>query len=219
MPSFDVVDLGGKKVGSIDLSDAVFGAPVREHLLWEVVKAQLASRRRGTASTKTRGEVRGSTKKIQRQKGSGRGRHSAVRAPTFAGGGEVFGPRPRDYSYRPPLKVRRGALISAVSLRARDRQVLIVKDLSLPDIKTKKLAAILDKLGAAASLIVDDAGNVNLAKSARNLRKAKFLAPEGLNVYDVLRYEKLLLSSPAAKRIEETLSGEKAKAAAKDGPR
>lgn len=205
--NFPVVDLAGKKVGSIDLADEVFAAPVREHLLWEVVKAQLASRRRGTASTKTRGEVRGSTKKIYRQKGTGRARHSSLRAPTFAGGGESFGPRPRDYSYRPPRKVRRGALISAVSLRARDSQLVIVRDLALPEIKTKRLAAILDKLGAAQSLIVDDPKNVNLIKSARNLRRAKFLAPEGINVYDVLRYEKLVLSSPAAKRIEQTLRG------------
>jgi len=215
--NFPVVDLSGKKVGSIDLADEVFAAPVREHLLWEVVKAQLASRRRGTASTKTRGEVRGSTKKIHRQKGTGRARHSSVRAPTFAGGGEVFGPRPRDYSYRPPRKVRRGALISAVSLRARDSRMVIVKDLALPEIKTKALASILEKLGAAQSLIVDDPANLNLVKSARNLRRAKFLAPEGINVYDVLRYEKLILSSPAAKLIEKTLRSESAKRAA--GPR
>lgn len=205
MASFDVVDLGGKKVGSIDLSDDVFAAPVREHLLWEVVKAQLASRRRGTASTKTRGEVRGSTKKIHKQKGTGQARHSSVRAPTFAGGGEVFGPRPRDYSYRPPRKVRKGALISAVSLRARDKNLVVLKDFSLPEIKTKALASILAKLGARASLIIDDAGNTNLVKSVRNLRSAKFLSPDGINVYDVLRYEKLLLTGQAAKRIEDAL--------------
>jgi len=205
MASFDVVDLGGKKVGSIDLADEVFAAPVREHLLWEVVKAQLASRRRGTASTKTRGEVRGSTKKIVKQKGTGGARHSSNRAPTFAGGGETFGPRPRDYSYRPPRKVRRSALISAVSLRARDKNLVVLKDFSLPQIKTKVLASILGKLGARASLIVDDAGNTNLVKSAQNLRSAKFLSPDGINVYDVLRYEKLLLTGQAAKRIEDTL--------------
>lgn len=205
MASFDVVDLGGKKVGSIDLSDEVFGAPVREHLLWEMVKAQLASRRRGTASTKTRGEVRGSTKKIYKQKGTGRARHSSLRAPTFAGGGEVFGPRPRDYSYRPPRKVRKGALISAVSLRARDKNLVVLKDFTLPGVKTKALAAILEKLGAKQSLIVDDPANVNLVKSVRNLRSAKFLAPEGINVYDVLRYQKLLLTGQAAKRIEGSL--------------
>jgi large subunit ribosomal protein L4 len=205
MASFDVVDLGGKKVGAIDLDDGVFAAPVREHLLWEVVKAQLASRRSGTASTKTRGEVRGSTKKIHRQKGTGRARHSGIRAPTFAGGGETFGPRPRDYSYRPPRKVRRSALVSAVSLRARDRDLVILRDFKLGEVKTKKLHAILVKLDAAKSLIVDDPGNVNLVKSARNLRSAKFVAPEGLNVYDVLRYQKLLLTGPAAKRIEQAL--------------
>ena len=218
MASFDVVDLGGKKVGSIDLADDVFAAPVKEHLLWEVVKAQLASRRRGTASTKTRGEVRGSTKKIYKQKGTGQARHSGVRAPTFAGGGEVFGPRPRDYSYRPPRKVRRSALISAVSLRARDQNLVILKDFALPGIKTKALSSILGKLGAKASLIVDDAANTNLLKSARNLRSAKFLAPEGINVYDVLRYQKLLLTGPAAKRIESALRDER-KAEAAGGAR
>jgi large subunit ribosomal protein L4 len=128
-----------------------------------------------------------------------------VRAPTFAGGGEVFGPRPRDYSYRPPRKVRKGALISAVSLRARDKNLVVLKDFALPAIKTKALAGILDKLGARASLIVDDAANTNLAKSARNLRSAKFLPPDGVNVYDVLRYEKLLLTGEAARRIESAL--------------
>ncbi|MEK6606680.1 MAG: 50S ribosomal protein L4 [Myxococcota bacterium] len=204
--NFDILDLEGKKVGSIDLSDAVFGAPVREHLLWEVVRAQLATRRRGTASTKTRGEVRGSTKKIYRQKGTGRARHGSIRAPIFAGGGEVFGPRPRDYTMIPPKKVRSAALRVAVSLRAREGNLIIVDALRLPALKTKAAAAKLQNIGAGSSLIVERAQNEVFTASVRNLVGVKCLAPEGLNVYDVLRFPRLVMTAETAKAIEERLA-------------
>jgi large subunit ribosomal protein L4 len=205
MATLDVLNQSGQKVGEIELSDAVFGAPVKEHLLWEMVVAQLASRRRGTASTKTRTEVKGSTRKIYRQKGTGRARHGSIRASTFVGGGVAFGPKPRSYYCMPPKKVRKGALRSALSLRTGEKKILVLEDLNLDEIKTKKVAQILKGLGVERGLIVDDKSNTKLIKSLRNLPHSKYLAPEGLNVYDVLHHETLVLTAPAAKKIEERL--------------
>ncbi|MCC6749849.1 MAG: 50S ribosomal protein L4 [Deltaproteobacteria bacterium] len=206
MPSLDVLNLEGQRVGQISLSDDIFGAPVREHLLWEAVKAQLAARRSGTASTKVRSEVRGSTRKIYKQKGTGRARHGSIRAPIFVGGGVALGPKPRSYAYTLPKKVRRGALISALSLRAAEKRLVVMEDLRLGETKTKRMAGVLAKLGVTSGLIIDDKGNVELIRSVRNLAKAKYLAPEGLNVYDLLRYETLVVTAPVAKQIEERLS-------------
>src|SRR5512137_1774505 len=169
MPTLDVLNQSGEKVGQIELADAVFAAPVREHLLWEVVKAQLATRRRGTASTKTRTEVRGSTRKLYRQKGTGRARHGSIRASTFVGGGAAHGPKPRPYAYRPPKKVRRAALRSALSLRAGEQKIVVLQDLNLGEIKTKKVAQLLERFGVQRGLLVDDKANLALIKSTRNL--------------------------------------------------
>lgn len=205
MATLEVKNLSGQKVGSIELADEIFNAPVKEHLLWEVVVAQLASRRRGTACTKTRSEVAGSTKKIYRQKGTGRARHGSIRANIFVGGGNVHGPKPRDYRYEPPKKVRRSALCSAISLRNAEKKLVILQDLNLSEIKTKKMAQVLSKLGLKGGVFVDQNGNVQLIKSVRNLAHSKYIAPEGLNVYDILRYEGLVLTAPVAKMIEERL--------------
>jgi large subunit ribosomal protein L4 len=205
MATLDVLNQAGERVDSIELSDAVFAAPVREYLLWEVVKAQLASRRRGTHCTKTRTEVQGSTRKLYRQKGTGRARHGSIRAGTYVGGGVTFGPKPRSYDYRPPKKVRKNALRCALSLRTREKKLLVLQNLDLAQIKTKQVAALLKKLGVARGLLVDDRGNLNLIKSVRNLPRSKYLAPEGLNVYDVLLHETLIVSAPAVKKIEERL--------------
>jgi len=205
MATLDVLNQSGEKVGQIELADAVFATPVKEHLLWEVVVSQLAGRRRGTASTKCRWEVKGSTRKIYRQKGTGRARHGAVRASTFVGGGTAFGPKPRSYKKLPPKKVRRSALRSALSLRNGEKKLVILQDLKLEEIKTKKLVALLAKLGIERGLLVDDRANLKLIKSARNLPRTKYLAPEGLNVYDILRHETLVLTAPVAKQIEERL--------------
>jgi len=205
MATLDVLNQSGDKVGQIELADAVFGAPVKEHLLWEVVVAQLAGRRRGTASTLSRSEVKGSTRKLYRQKGTGRARHGAVRASHFVGGGAAHGPKPRSYYKMPPKKVRKSALRSALSLRAGEKKLLVLQDLELGEIKTKKMAEVLKKLGIERGLIVDDKGNLKLIKSVRNLPRSKYLAPEGLNVYDILRHETLVLTAPAAKKIEERL--------------
>jgi large subunit ribosomal protein L4 len=205
MALLDVLNQSGEKVGVIELADAVFAAPVREHLLWEVVKAQLATRRRGTASTKTRTEVRGSSRKIYRQKGTGRARHGSIRASTFVGGGAAHGPKPRSYAYRPPKKVRRAALRSALSLRAGEQKLVVLQDLNLGEIKTKKVAQLLERFGASRGLLVDDKANLQLIKSTRNLPRSKYLAPEGLNVYDILLHDTLVITAPVAKQIEGRL--------------
>ena len=198
----DLMNIEGKKVGNIELADAVFGTPVKEHLLWEVVKAQRAARRAGTHATKTREFVRGGGKKPYKQKGTGSARQGSSRAPQFVGGGRVFGPHPRDYSYTVPKKVRRAALASALSLRASEKKLVVLDKLPFDAPKTKQLAGILKALGATGAVVVDGKENVHLSKSARNLPKSKYLAPEGLNVYDILDHETLILTEGAVRAIE-----------------
>jgi large subunit ribosomal protein L4 len=210
----DVVDIQGKKVGALEVADAVFGAPVREHLFWEVVKAQRAARRAGTHSTKTREAVRGGGKKPYRQKGTGNARQGSSRAPHFVGGGVVFGPHPRSYEYTVPKKVRRAALASALSLRAKEQKVVIVDQFSFDGPKTKQMAGVLKALGLASALVVDKADNDKLTLSVRNLAKSKYLAPEGLNVYDILNYPGLVISKEAIKAVERRVLGAKDEAAA-----
>lgn len=203
MPKVNVYNLKREKVGVIDLSDEVFGAEIKEQLFYEVVKAQLASRRAGTASAKERCAVSGSTKKIYRQKGTGRARHGSVRAPNFVGGGRAHPPRPRDWAYRPPRKVRIGALKSALSLICKEGRLLVVDSFELPEIRTK---AVVETFGAlqvtSKALVVDSRDNEKLRLSVRNLAHAQFLPPEGVNVYDLLRHDHLVVSQSAAKALE-----------------
>jgi large subunit ribosomal protein L4 len=203
----DVVDIEGKKVGALEVSDAVFGAPVKEHLFWEIVKAQRAARRAGTHATKTREFVRGGGKKPYRQKGTGNARQGSSRSPQFVGGGKVFGPHPRDYEYTVPKKVRRAALASALSLRAKESKVVIISELAFDAPKTKKVAAVLKALGLTSALVVDRRENGILTRSIRNLSDAKYLAPEGLNVYDILNYPALVISKDAIKAVESRILG------------
>lgn len=199
-----VYNLKNEKVGDIDVNDRVFGAEVSEPLMYEVVKAQLASRRAGTASTKVRSEVSGSSKKLYKQKGTGNARHGSIRAPIYVGGGQVFGPKPRDYSYRPTRQMRVGALRSAVSMRAKEGDLVVLDAFALDAIKTKSVAGALGALSASeGSLIVDGKENVKLEKSTRNLAKHKFLSVEGVNVYDVLKYPKLVLTRAAVEALEK----------------
>jgi large subunit ribosomal protein L4 len=199
----DIVNVDGKKVGSADLDDAVFGAKVKDYLLWELVKAQQAAKRAGTHSTKTRADVRGGGKKPYKQKGTGNARQGSSRAPNHVGGGKVFGPHPRDYSYTVPKKVKRAALASALSLRAKEKKLVVVDKLSFDAPKTKAMAGILKTLGLAKALVVDEKGNTNLFKSVRNLAKAKVLAPEGLNVFDILNHSDLVIAAGAIKSVEQ----------------
>jgi large subunit ribosomal protein L4 len=205
MATVDVLNLSGEKVGSLELDDTVFATEVKEHLLWEVVKQQLASRRAGTHSTLRRDEVRGGGRKPFRQKGTGRARQGSTRAPNHVGGGGVFTPKPRDYDYDVPKKVRKGALRSALSLRLKEQKLLVLESFPLETAKTKRLVEVLGVLGAGPALIIDDKENVNLQRSARNLPKTKFLPPEGLNVYDLLRYPTLVMTAPSAKAVEGAL--------------
>jgi large subunit ribosomal protein L4 len=176
----DVVNIEGEEGGArFDLADAVFGTKVKEHLLWEVVKAQQAAKRAGTHATKTREFVRGGGKKPYRQKGTGNARQGSTRSPQFVGGGKVFGPHPRDYSYTVPKKVRRAALASALSLRAQENKLVVVDALTFDSPKTKRLAGFLKALGLASALVVDGKENTNLGKSGRNLARSKCLPPRG----------------------------------------
>lgn len=203
MPTLDVYNLSHEKVGTLELSDEVFGAEVKEHLFYEVVKAQLASRRAGTAAAKERAAVSGSTKKLYRQKGTGRARHGSLRAPIFVGGGRAHPPRPRDWSYRPPRKVRLGALKSALSLFCKEGRIIVVDSMELASIKTKNMVQALDALQAnKKALVVDQKTNENLRLSVRNLQQALFLPPEGVNVYDLLRHDHLVVSRDAVKALE-----------------
>ena len=208
MPKLDVKDMSGKNVGSIDLDDEVFAAEVHEHLLWEVVKWQLAKRRAGNASTKRIGEVRGSSKKVWKQKGTGNARQGSRKAPHWSGGGSVFGPKPRSYEYQMPRKAKKEALRAALSLRTGEKQ-LIVLDKFAVDGKTKTVATALKALGAAQPdakvLIVDAKDNTALARGAKNLAASKWIAPEGLNVYDILRHHSVVITSAAVKQVEAAL--------------
>jgi large subunit ribosomal protein L4 len=198
----DIVNIEGKKVGSADLSDAVFGAKVKDYLLWELVKAQQAAKRAGTHSTKTRADVRGGGKKPYKQKGTGNARQGSARAPNHVGGGKVFGPHPRSYEYTVPKKVKRAALASALSLRAKEKKIVVIDKLSFDAPKTKQMAAILKTLGLGKALVVDEKANTNLFKSVRNLAKARVIAPEGLNVFDILNHSDLVIAAGVLKQIE-----------------
>jgi len=205
MAKLDLKNLSGANVGSIDLDDAVFGVDVHEHLLWEVVKWQLAKRRAGTASTKRVGEVRGTSKKIWKQKGTGQARHGSRQAAQFVGGGSVFGPKPRSYEYTMPRKAKKLALRSALSLRVKENKLVVVDDFAT-DGKTKSVATALSALKTGnKALIVDAKGNENLVRGARNLAASQWIAPEGLNVYDILRHETVVLTKAAVDQITTAL--------------
>ena len=188
------------------LNDAIFGAKTRAHLLHQAVVMQLANRRAGTAATKTKGFVRGGGKKPFKQKGTGRARAGSIRSPIWVGGGTVFGPTPRDYSYRMPRTARREALLSALSVKNRDGKLIVVDKFSLEAAKTKIMAQALAELNVTSALIVIAGADATIERSARNLPKVKVLRVEGLNVYDLLRYDHLVLTEGALKILEERLA-------------
>jgi len=206
MAKFDVYDLDRKKVGELELADAVFAGEVNEHLFYEVVKAKLASDRSGTHAVKNRSLVSGGGKKPWRQKHTGRARQGSTRASQWVGGGKAMGPKPRDYSYDVPRRVRKAALRAALSLRGQGGKIVIVQEWKPAAPKTAAAQRVLAKLGAGRALVVDEAANQSLARSVRNLRGADFLAVEGLNVYDILKHDSLVLTAGTAKKLEESLS-------------
>ncbi|HEX9879014.1 MAG TPA: 50S ribosomal protein L4 [Candidatus Binatia bacterium] len=195
-----------------ELQQSIFGAPIRPHLLHQTVLMQLNNRRSGTAATKSRGLVSGSGKKPWRQKGTGRARAGSVRSPLWNGGGTAFGPHPRDYSYRLPRKARREALLTALSLRVKEGKFIVVDKLEPEAIKTKAVQEMLKSLGVSSALILIPEASEKLERSARNLAAVKVLRVDGLNVYDILRYQHLILTEAALKVIEERLAPEPKKA-------
>jgi large subunit ribosomal protein L4 len=188
------------------LNEAIFGAKQRAHLLHQAVVMQLANRRAGSASTKTKGFVSGGGKKPWRQKGTGRARAGSIRSPIWVGGGTVFGPAPRDYSYRMPRSARREALLSALSLKHTEGKIIVVDKFEIEAAKTKIMAQALAELKVSSAVIVIGQPDVKIERSARNLPNVKVLRVDGLNVYDLLRYDHVILTEGALKLLEERLA-------------
>ena len=210
MPVVDVVNLDGKKVGSVELADAVFGAEINKHLLHEASRWYQAGLRAGTHKVKEKSEVSGAGRKLWRQKGTGRARVGSIRSPLWRHGGTVHGPKPRDYSYALPKKMVIGALRSALSAKVADQRLTIVDAWSLETHKSKSLRSALSKLNAdKTALIVSHGENRNLELASRNLDGVKLSAPSALQPYDVLRHELIVLSKDAAARLAHALDPEK----------
>jgi large subunit ribosomal protein L4 len=207
MPSVDIIDLSNKVVGSVELSEEVFGAPVNKALLYESVRHHLAVLRRGTASTKTRHEVAGSGKKLWRQKGTGRARVGSVRSPLWRHGGTTHGPQPHSYAYKLPRKMQLGALRSALSAKLRDGELRVVNQFAIAEPKSKGMRRTLDGLEIKKTvLLVDNGDNRNLGLSSRNLEGVKLVSSHEVNVYDLLGHEQVLMSEAAAKKLSEALA-------------
>lgn len=200
----DILNKNGTKVSQMDLSDSLYG-DVKEHLFYEVVKMQLANRRSGTASTKTKGEVSGGGIKPWKQKGTGRARSGSIRSPLWRHGGTVFGPHPRDYSYKVPKKVMREALKSALALRLKDGRLKVYDSLELEAPKTKMALEVVKKAGLDNALIVIEGRSRNLELAVRNLKDYKVLTAGGLNVYDILNYDNLVITKGALEKVEAML--------------
>ncbi|HBQ86954.1 MAG TPA: 50S ribosomal protein L4 [Syntrophomonas sp.] len=207
MPKVSVYDMSGAQVGELELNDSVFGIEPNVAVLHSFVKMQLANKRVGTSSTKRRGEVRGGGKKPWRQKGTGRARVGSTRNPVWRGGGSAFGPKPRDYSYTMPRKVRRLAMRSALSSKVKDNNIIVVDNLAFAEPRTKLMVETLEALKARQkTLLVTADGNVNVFKSARNIPGVKPLKVESINVYDLLKYDTLLITRDAVARVEEVFA-------------
>lgn len=189
-----------------DLKDEIFGVAVRPHLLHQIIKMQRSNRRSGTASTKTRAFVRGGGKKPWRQKGTGRARSGSIRSPLWVGGGTIFGPEPRDYSYRLPKQARRQALLSSLSLKKQDGRIIVLEKLELEAAKTKLMRKLLEELQVKTALLLIPEPDAAIERSARNLPTVKVLRVEGINVYDLLRYEHLILTEASLKALEQRLA-------------
>ena len=204
MAKLDVYNMEGAVTGSIELSDDIFGIEPNQDVLHRVVLNQLANRRQGTHSTKTRSEVRGGGKRPYRQKGTGRARHGSTRSAQYVGGGIIFGPKPRDYSYTLPKKVRRLAMKSALSGKVAASSMIVVDKLELSEIKTKTMVKVLEKLGADKSaLVVTAARDEIVEKSTRNIANIKTALVNTINVYDILKYDKFVITEEAVRKVQE----------------
>jgi len=206
MPSVSVFNMEGEQVGTLELSEAVFGVPVNEAVLHEVVVMQMANRRLGTADTKTRGEVRGGGRKPWRQKGTGRARHGSIRSPIWRGGGIVFGPHPRDYRYKVPQKVRRLALKSALSAKVAAHDLIVLDRLTLERPRTKDMIRVLENVRVTGqALVVTAANDPNVYLSVRNIPGVKPMEARNVNVYDLLKHTKLVITADAVASLEGAL--------------
>ncbi|MBR4207720.1 MAG: 50S ribosomal protein L4 [Lachnospiraceae bacterium] len=203
MATVSVVNMEGKEVGTIDLSDAVFGAEINEHLVHLAVVQQLANNRQGTQKAKTRAEVSGGGKKPWRQKGTGHARQGSIRAPQWKGGGVVFAPVPRDYTLKMNKKEKRAAIRSALSDKLANEKLIVVDELKMDEIKTKKFAEVLGNIKANKALVVLKENDKNVVCSARNIEGTKLALPETINVYDIMKAGTLVLTKDAAEKIQE----------------
>ncbi len=202
MAKMDIVNSSNEKVESLDLQDEIFSVEVKPHLFWEVVRNQMANRRSGTKKTKSRAEVNYTGAKLYRQKGTGRARAGSARSGVRVGGGHIFALRPKDWSYKTPKKVRRQAVVSALAMKLAESKLTVVDSLSLDRIKTSDMVAILKSLDVKSGLIVIGQRDEKIEKSAKNIPFVKVLPVEGLNLYDILRYDKLVLTKDAVEKIE-----------------
>lgn len=204
MPKIEVLNIKGENVGELELNETLFDANVSEQAVYEVVKNQLANKRQGTQSAKTRAEVRGGGRKPFRQKGTGRARQGSIRAPHYTGGGVVFAPKPRDYSYKVPKKVRRLALYSVLTSKLRDNELVVIDELKFDDYKTKEAVEILNNVDAAKKPYVVIAENdAKVYRSFRNIEGADVEKANLINVYDLLRHDKLVITKDAIAKLEE----------------
>lgn len=205
MPIAGVYDIERNLMSEIELNDAVFDVEINEDVIYEVVKMQMISRRRGTASTKERGEISGGGRKPWRQKGTGRARAGTNRSPIWRGGGTVFGPHPRDYAYKVPKKVIRKALASTLTLKLKEDRMVILRDFPMDEIKTRRFQEVVDRFRWGKVLFILDKSYPVLEKSSRNIKNVKMMRSEGINVYDLLNCEHVVLLEPSVKLIERTL--------------
>jgi len=205
MATVDIINIQGNKVSQAELSDAIFNVPVKGDVLHQVVTAQLAKRRAGTAKVKNRSDVRGSTRKLYRQKGTGRARRGDIKSPILRGGGVIFGPHPRSYEKKVPKKLSKLALKMALSSKLIDAELLILDQFELPQTKTKDFVSAIQSIAASNALIITSEQNTNLELSARNVPRVKVMHLDGLNVYDILKYEKLILLQSTLEGIEGRL--------------
>lgn len=205
MPVVDVINSQGKKVSTVELSDALFNVPIKKSVLHEVVTMQLAARRAGTAAVKRRSDIRGSGRKLFRQKGTGRARRGNIKSPLLRGGGVTFGPSPRSYAAKVPKKVKKLALKMALSSKLHEENLIVLDDFQLEQIKTKSFLEVVSRLSLGNSLIVTNSMDDILERSSRNVPGVKVLRSEGLNVYDILKYETLVLLEPSIPGIEGRL--------------
>ncbi|EGS30094.1 MAG: 50S ribosomal protein L4 [Peptoniphilus sp. oral taxon 375] len=204
MPKIQMLNMEGKSIQEVELKKDIFDVEVNEHAVYLVVKNILANRRQGTQSAKTRAEVRGGGRKPWRQKGTGRARQGSIRSPQWKGGGVVFAPKPRDYSYTTPKKVKRLALRSVLTSKVQENELILVDALKLEEAKTKAMAQALKALNAAKkSLILVGEGNESVARAAKNIAGVKVLNIQSINVYDLLKYDSLILDQEALNKIQE----------------